>query len=29
VNGVTVSLDGRDAIDYCEDSLTIGLAPRR
>jgi hypothetical protein len=29
VIGVTVSLDGRHAIDYCGDSLTIGLAPRR
>ena len=23
------SLDGRDAVDYYEDSVTLGLAPRR
>ncbi len=29
VNGVTVSPDGRDPIDYRWDSLTIGRMPRR
>ncbi len=29
VNGVTVSLDGRDPIDYDQDSVTIGVSPRR
>ncbi len=29
VSGVTVPLDGRDSIDYHQDSVTIGVSARR